>query len=49
MKELIFMKKPTLSVAPLSFEQAINNILKIRPEPKSPKAKRKPSAKTRAK
>jgi len=35
-----------LSLAPLSFDEAVTDILKIKPEPKSPK--KKPKAKKQA-
>lgn len=40
-------KQPTkLSFAPLSFDEAVTDILKIKPEPKAPQ--KKPKAKKRA-
>jgi len=32
-----------LSLSPLSFDEAVTDILKIQPDPKAPKAKRKSS------
>jgi hypothetical protein len=39
------MNKRALTLAPLSFDQAVTEILKIKPEPKPPK--KKPTAKKR--
>jgi hypothetical protein len=39
--------KIPLSLAPLSFDEAVTDILKIKPEPKPPK--KKPTAKKRVK
>ena len=45
--KLKLQEKTRLSLAPLSFDEAVTDVLKINPEPKPPK--KKPRAKKRAK
>jgi len=42
-------RQPKISLHPLPFDEAVTDILKIKPEPKPPKQQPKPKAKRRGK